>query len=57
MSEDEDTTAADRLIVESPTETGLIVMRALAPEPGLLPVAQAALSKATCQPEPLTAER
>ena len=57
LSEDEDVTAADRLIVESPTETGLILMRALAPEPGLLPAAQAALAKATCQPEPATAER
>jgi hypothetical protein len=32
-------------------------MRALAPEPGLLPIAQTALGKATCQPEPATAER
>ena len=52
LPEDEDVTAADRLIVESPTETGLILMRALAPEPGLLPVAQAALGRATCKPEP-----
>ncbi len=35
MPEDEDITAADRLIVESPTPTGLIAIRALAPEPGL----------------------
>src|SRR6187200_1105121 len=33
LPEDEDVTAADRLIVESPTTTGLIVLRALAPEP------------------------
>jgi len=57
LSEDEDVTAADRLIVESPSETGLIVMRALAPEPGLLPVAKAALGRATCKPEPLTPDR
>ena len=57
LSEDEDVTAADRLIVESPSNTGLILMRALAPEPGLLPVAQAALGKATCKPEPLPTER
>jgi uncharacterized membrane protein len=57
LSEDEDVTAADRLIVESPTETGLILVRALAPEPGLLSVAQAALGKATCQSEQATAER
>src|SRR5512132_3804428 len=37
MPEDEDITAADRLIVESPTLTGLIAIRALAPEPGLMP--------------------
>jgi len=57
LPEDEEVTAADRLIVESPSGTGLIVMRALAPEPGLMPVAQAALNRATCKPEPLAAER
>jgi uncharacterized membrane protein len=57
LPEDEDVTAADRLIVESPSNTGLIVMRALAPEPGLMPVAQAALSRATCKPEPPTTDR
>jgi uncharacterized membrane protein len=57
LPEEEDVTAADRLIVESPSGTGLIVMRALAPEPGLMPVAQAALSRATCKSEPLAAER
>jgi uncharacterized membrane protein len=46
---DEDVTAADRLIVESPTSSGLIVIKALAPEPGLLPGAQAALNNARCQ--------
>ncbi len=40
LPEDEDITAADRLIVESPTTTGLIVIRALAPEPGLMPAAR-----------------
>jgi len=57
LLEEEDVTAADRLIVESPSDTGLIVMRALAPEPGMMPIAQAALGRATCKPEPLTAER
>ena len=52
LPEDEDVTAADRLIVESPSDTGLIVMRALAPEPGMMPVAQTTLSRATCKPEP-----
>ena len=36
LPEEEDVTAADRLIVESPTPTGLIAIRALAPEPGLM---------------------
>jgi len=48
MPEDEDITAADRLIVESPTETGLIAIRALAPEPGLIPQTQATLAAARC---------
>jgi uncharacterized membrane protein len=50
MPEEEDVTAADRLIVESPTETGLIAIRALAPEPGLMPKAQAAIAAAKCTP-------
>ncbi len=31
--------------------------RALAPEPGMMPVAQTVLSRAVCKPEPLPAER
>ena len=57
LPEEEDVTAADRLIVESPSDTGLIVMRALAPEPGMMPVVQTVLSRAVCTPEPLPAER
>jgi uncharacterized membrane protein len=55
LPEDEDVTAADRLIIDSPTATGLIVLKALAPEPGLIPQAQASLSAASCkvQTEPL----
>jgi uncharacterized membrane protein len=49
LPEDEDVTAADRLIVESPTTTGLIVLRALAPEPGLMTVARNALANARCE--------
>ena len=49
IPDEEDVTAADRLIVESPTPTGLIAIRALAPEPGLLPVARAAIASARCQ--------
>jgi len=53
VPEDEDVTAADRLIVESPTTTGLIVLRALAPEPGLMPMARRALAGAQCHIEPV----
>ena len=49
MPEDEDVTAADRLIVESPTPTGLIVIRVLAPEPGMMTTARNALNAARCQ--------
>lgn len=48
LPDNEEITAADRLIVESPTTTGLIVIKALAPEPGLLPAAQTALAAAKC---------
>ncbi|MEI7804875.1 MAG: DUF1254 domain-containing protein [Hyphomicrobiales bacterium] len=48
LPEEEDVTAADRLIVDSPTVTGLIAIRALAPEPGLMPMARAALAAAKC---------
>jgi len=56
MPEDEEITAADRLIVESPTLTGLIAIRALAPEPGLMPMAQNTIVAAKCtrQDEPKT---
>jgi len=53
LPEDEEVTAADRLIVESPSETGLILLKALAPELGQMPAARAALERATCQPEPI----
>src|SRR5450755_1908753 len=49
MPEDEDVTAADRLIVDSPTLTGLIAIRALAPEAGLLPTAQGSIAAAKCE--------
>ena len=58
VPEDEEVTAADRLIVESPTATGLIAIRAMAPEPGLMRAAQAAIAAARCgtaQPEPAPA--
>lgn len=49
LPEDEEVTAADRLIIDSPTATGLIVLKALAPEPGLMAQAQAALAAASCK--------
>jgi uncharacterized membrane protein len=49
LPEDEDVTAADRLIIDSPGTTGLIVLKALAAEPGLMPQAQAALAAASCK--------
>ena len=54
VPEDEEITAADRLIVESPTPTGMIAIRAMAPEPGLLPAAQSAVAASRCmrQTEP-----
>jgi uncharacterized membrane protein len=51
LPDDEEVTAADRLIVESPTPTGLIAIRALAAEPGLMPAARGALGAARCAPQ------
>jgi uncharacterized membrane protein len=51
LPEEEDVTAADRLIVESPTISGLIVLKALSPEPSLMPMAQKALAAAQCKPQ------
>jgi uncharacterized membrane protein len=48
LPEDADITAADRLIIESPSVTGLIVLRALSPEPSLMPMARASLAAARC---------
>ena len=48
LPEDEEITAADRLIIDSPTTTGLILLKALAPEPGLMPQAQASLAASRC---------
>jgi uncharacterized membrane protein len=48
---DEDVTAADRLIVESPSKIGLIVLRAFAPEPGLMPMVRNTVAAAQCRPQ------
>ena len=52
LPEDEEVTAADRLVVVSPTSTGLIVLRAFSPEPGLMPAARGILTAARCQSQP-----
>jgi uncharacterized membrane protein len=49
MPENEEITAADRLIVESPTLTGVIAIRALAPDPGAMSMAKRAVDAARCQ--------
>ena len=49
LPENEEITAADRLIVTSPTNTGLIVIRALAPEAGWVPAVRTALAAAQCR--------
>ncbi len=51
VQEDEEVTAADRLIVEAPGPTGLIVMRALAPEPSAIPFVRGLLNAAQCRTE------
>jgi uncharacterized membrane protein len=57
MPENENVTAADLLIVESPTLTGLIAIRALAPEPGLLPKVRSAVAGARCMPSTQPAQK
>jgi uncharacterized membrane protein len=52
VQDDEEVTAADRLIVTSPTTTGLIILRAFAPEPGAIPLARGILNTATCTVTP-----
>jgi uncharacterized membrane protein len=49
LPENEDITRADRLIVTSPTTTGLIVIRALTPEAGWIPGARNTLAAARCR--------
>src|SRR5262245_66577563 len=51
LPENEEITAADRLIVASPTTTGLIMIRALAPEAGWIPAVRSALAAAQCRPQ------
>jgi uncharacterized membrane protein len=51
LPDDEEVTSADRLIIDSPTPTGLIVARAFSPEPSQMPAATAALQAAQCKPQ------
>lgn len=51
MPEEEDVTTADRLIVDSPTVTGIVVLKALAPEPGLKALARDVLASGRCRPQ------
>ena len=51
LPDEEDVTAADRLIIESPTVTGMIVARALATEFGQMERTRASLATARCQPQ------
>ena len=46
---DEEVTAADRLIVESPSMTELVIIKMLATEPGVLAAAQGTLAAAKCE--------
>jgi uncharacterized membrane protein len=50
IQEDEEVTAADRLIVESPTPTGLILLRGLAAEPSAMASVRRVLNAARCEP-------
>src|ERR1700692_4509645 len=52
VPEEEDVTAADRLIINSPGTVGVILLRALAPEPELMAMARRALAGATCGVQP-----
>ena len=51
LPEEEGVTAADRLIIDSPGSRGLIVLRALAAEPELMPAVRQALAAAQCRIE------
>jgi uncharacterized membrane protein len=50
LPSDEEITAADRLIVESPSKTGIAIIRALVREAGARPEIETLLVRATCGP-------
>jgi uncharacterized membrane protein len=49
LPKDEEVTAADWLIIDSPSPTGLIMIKALAAEPGQMAQARATLAAASCR--------
>ena len=51
LPEDEEITAADRLIVESPTTQGIVLIRAFVRERGVRDETRARLAKVSCAPE------
>ena len=52
LPEDEEITAADRLIVESPSETGIVLVRAFARYPDVHGAIRRQLEGASCVPSP-----
>lgn len=50
LPQDEEITAADRLIVESPSEEGIVLIRALVREPGARDAIRSLLGEANCGP-------
>jgi len=51
LPEDEEITAADRLIIESPTTEGVVLIRAFVRERGVREETRARLAKVSCAPE------
>ncbi len=51
LPEDEEITAADRLIIESPTSEGIVLVRALVREPGVREAIRERIAAVNCRPE------
>lgn len=52
MPEDEEVTVADRLVVESPSQEGIVLIRGLVRERGARDEVKAAIAQANCAPVP-----
>ncbi len=50
LPRDEEITAADRLIIEAPSEEGIVLIRAFVREKGVQPAVEARLQEARCGP-------